>query len=347
MSHSPWTLYDKGCTPFVAKNHTLKMINQLVPLDGDCLVQPNSTKSRFRLLGPGSMPLIVGPEQQLQPLRAQPTGEDGYAQAKRYVNNMAEAPEFFFQPSLDAPEGLYDLVLAGRDMLYLAKASNGRLVLTSNSTGADVKDIDGQSAVTSIFTVDCDGRIGVMHEGISYSWNINADGRGTSFTTGAHSSDSTMIAFSSDAFGTSDDNHLELRSLVKRDTVRCVPPARAFTRENARAPSANGCGSKASHHIVPELWFHNCCNDHDYCYDNCNENSCDHCNDLFYTCMKHRCASGNIFKKAICYPAAGLYYEAVKGKFGCPYFAKYTHERCDCSVIVKRNAEPTPAPMRR
>ncbi|KAF2771678.1 hypothetical protein EJ03DRAFT_21840, partial [Teratosphaeria nubilosa] len=295
-----------------------------------CQIDASSTKTRFRILGPGYIPLVVNAEGQLQPLHAPHFAPDRPEQVLENREHFGKGPNFFFHKTPDAPAGIFDLILTGEKLQYVAKAADGQLVLTPASTGTTAQEVDGRTIVTSIFTVDCDGRIGVIHEGSLFSWTISADGQSTSFVPGTHYPNGSMLAFDFDRLGIYQHHH-ELRSLQKRDTLRCPNGLHGAKKAGARPVSANGCGSRSNHKRIPELWFHACCNDHDICYDTCAQQSCDHCNDVFFTCMKRQCekqrseAGG-----ATCYLAAGVYYEAVKGDSGCPYFAKYTGERCNC-----------------
>lgn len=304
-----------------------------------CLIQPNSTKSRFRLTGPDFWPLVPTAEKQLQPLPGALTEEQreiNSLQGNVSFDHFYQAPEFFFQQSTSAPAGVYDLVTAGSEPQYVAKTADGGLVLLPASTGSTGQKDNGQTpaAVTSIFTVDCDGRIGVMHDGVSYSWKIDADGKGTSFTAGAHSADWTMTAFDLDTFKNAlnlEKSHHELRSLEKRDEgLRCPPGQHAELKPGATPAFSNGCGSVTTKKLVPELFFHGCCDAHDICYDNCDKPSCHQCNLEFLGCMKGVCSKKKIFVKQFCRFAADVYYHAVEGSQGCGLFAKYNRDRCDC-----------------
>lgn len=308
-----------------------------------CLIQPNSTKSRFRLTGPDFWPLVPTAEKQLQPLPGALTEEQreiNSLQGNVSFDHFYQAPEFFFQQSTSAPAGVYDLVTAGSEPQYVAKTADGGLVLLPASTGSTGQKDNGQTpaAVTSIFTVDCDGRIGVMHDGVSYNWKIDADGKGTSFTAGAHSADWTMTAFDLDTFKNAlnlEKSHHELRSLEKRGqqpnpVPRCPRGQHGVLKSGQPAGFSNGCGSVTTKKLVPELWFHHCCDDHDLCYDDCTKPSCLYCNFAFLDCMHAECHKKNFFVKKVCNIAAQVYFEAVQGPQGCGLFKKYNQKRCDC-----------------
>ncbi|KAK4616156.1 hypothetical protein CLAFUW4_10057 [Fulvia fulva] len=83
-----------------------------------------------------------------------------------------------------APASLYDLVVTGRELQYVAKAANGKLKLTSTSTGPTAHNVNGRELVTTIFTVDCHGQIGIVNEGILYSLKIDLETAALSFSPG-------------------------------------------------------------------------------------------------------------------------------------------------------------------
>lgn len=65
---------------------------------------------------------------------------------------------------------MYDLVLTGGSApQYVARTSAGLVVLTSSSTGPNYVTRNGLSMVTSIFSVDCLGRISVSQGGKTYT----------------------------------------------------------------------------------------------------------------------------------------------------------------------------------
>ena len=308
-----------------------------------CIIDPSFTESQqFYLLGLDFVPLIINAdEKQLQPFGATDEQQVQAIDASLEVN-LAAVATFHFQkcPNASDATGLYDLVITGPEPQYVAKAADGGLVLTSASTGPIAQNVDGRSIATTIFTVDCDGRIGVMQEGIAYVWDATVDGKSTSFTAGAHSSNRSMVAFNLAHATTKQtsptEQHLELRSSVleKRDLYRCSAPEVASTRPGARAATSNGCGSKSNHKIVPDFGFTKCCNIHDLCYDDCSK-SFDECNYNFRNCMSGVCK--NKYSSSVAAPlyagcilVADTYFAVVSGSFGSKYFAQYTHERCQC-----------------
>jgi hypothetical protein len=148
---------------------------------GLCSIDLSFTKSRFYLLGPDWVPVVSTLERQLQPLCG------GHAQEATLDDPFAGVPVFSFQKSSSASAGVYDLVITGPEPQYVAKGADGRLILTSAASPRASNVL-----ATSIFTVDCDGSIGVMHEGVAYSWNIIGD---PPFIAGVNSSDGTVIAY--------------------------------------------------------------------------------------------------------------------------------------------------------
>lgn len=161
--------------------------------ESSCILDPNSIDDQFNILGSNFIPLVRQDNDGLQPLPA-PTSE---AQANEMGPPDDYAlPVFFFQKSDNAPTGVYDIVLSGPTLQYVAMTSDGNTVLTTSSTGATPMRQNGQELVTGIFGVDCRGRITVTHGGSPYTWDISTDGTSTAFATGLTASNRTMIAYS-------------------------------------------------------------------------------------------------------------------------------------------------------
>ena len=111
---------------------------------------------------------------------------------------------------------------------------------------------------------------------------------------------------------------------------RCKCKNSLIPREwNGIAARTNGCGAKSSGDIVPELWFHDCCLEHDRCYGTCNSDKF-LCDAQFYSCMKHTCSTkGKILTRLACYAAAPVYNDAVL-QLGCR--AWYASQNTYCTV---------------
>lgn len=300
--------------------------------DIPCVVDPTSTDSQFNLLGSNFVPL-VSTSGKLQPLPA-PTSE-AQANAMGPPDSIA-LPYFFFQKPASG-SGAYDIVLAGGTPQYIAKAANGNMVLTSASTGTSPKTVNGQSIITSIFNVDCKGRINVKQGATQYTWDTNTDGTAATFVTGAPTNNRTMVTYSMQMKAKAARNRR--RSIwTEGKAPRCPStPANlhAAVFPGARGLNPNGCGPANGVDFVPDFSFGSCCDGHDNCFDDCNGGSFEGCNNQFHDCMRGQgCDYLNHWYSYLgylaCLKAADFYYWAVGTSIGRDAFYSANTERCKC-----------------
>ncbi|KAI4863003.1 hypothetical protein F4820DRAFT_459777 [Hypoxylon rubiginosum] len=304
-----------------------------------CVLDPSSTSNQFNILGSNFVPLVIWADNKLLPLLA-PTTE---AEA----NDMGHPddylpPVFFFQKPVNAPDGVYDIVLAGSTLQYIAMTSQGDAILTSSSTGTMPVQRDGQFIATSIFGVDCIGRITVTQDGSPHTWDISEDGSSTTFTPGKASSKKTMVAYSLQQQART--KLLRRSKYTEGQAPRCPkdPPdlvAKVFP--GARGLQPNGCGAHKGIDFVPDLSFKACCNEHDNCYDDCENGTFETCNKKFHECMR---GPGCDYLKHwyswllhfACLKTADFYALAVGTKFGRDAFRSASEERCGCYCSASR-----------
>ncbi|KAF2165673.1 hypothetical protein M409DRAFT_23963 [Zasmidium cellare ATCC 36951] len=297
-----------------------------------CIVDPSSTNSQFNLLGSNFVPL-VSTSGKLQPLPT-PTSE---AQAKAMgPPDSVALPYFFFQKPASGT-GAYDIVLAGSTAQYIAKTSIGGMILTSASTGTTAKTVNGQSIITSIFNVDCKGRISVQQGTTLYTWDVNSDGTAATFVTGAPTNNRTMVTYSMQMKAKAARNRR--RSIWTEGAAPRCPnsPANlhAAVFPGARGLAPNGCGAAKGFDFVPDFSFGKCCDGHDNCYDDCNRGTWEGCNNQFHDCMRGSgCDYLNNWYSYIpylaCLKAADFYYWSVTGSIGRGAFYSANTERCKC-----------------
>ena len=297
--------------------------------DLPCMLDPTLTTNQFNILAGGSnfVPLVSQSGNRLQPLPS-PTSEAA-AKALGPADSLV-LPAFFFQKS--AAAGVYDIVLAGNTPQYIAKTSTGALVLTGSSTGTTVTRRNGQSIITSIFGVDCKGRITVTQAGQSYVWGIN--GATTSFTAG--SSNKTMVVYSLQRKATM--RKVRKSIYTEGAAPRCPnSPADLSAKvfPGARGLAPNGCGAANGFDFVPDFSFGSCCDGHDNCYDNCESGTFEGCNDAFRQCMRTTgCDYLDHWYSYVpylsCLKAADFYAWAVSGSTGRGAFYGSNKERCGC-----------------
>ena len=106
----------------------------------------------------------------------------------------------------------------------------------------------------------------------------------------------------------------------------------AKVKPGARAPSANGCGSSNS--PVPNLVFGQCCNNHDYCYDDCSQDF-DGCNHDFLSCNREACYDyfdswWEFIPLWGCLNLAEFYASVVESIPGMFAFNSANNDRCEC-----------------
>lgn len=217
--------------------------------DLPCVLDPTST-DQFNILGSNFRPLVSQARNGLVPLPS-PTSE-AQAKAMGPVSQLTFAT-FSFSKPINAPAGVFDIVLAGSTPQYLAKTSQGALVLTSSSTGATQIRRNGQNIITSIFGVDCKGRLTVTQAGVSYIWDIT--GESTRFTAGT--SVKGMVTRSLKRAATIDRSRKRRRNQWNEGQApRCPadpPNLVAKVAPNARKPAVNGCGAAKGFDFVPGL----------------------------------------------------------------------------------------------
>lgn len=171
-------------------------------------------------------------------------------------------------------------MLVGSTPRYLAKLNDGRVVLTTSSTGPRVVNRGGQQMQTSVFKVDCKSKITVVQNNQPFS--IDKSGRTVRTTAGTTAKG--MIAH---PLKISSKNRAR-RSIYNEGLVpRCVKtPEQLVCRDkkDASPPSANGCGSKGTE-WVPDFTFGAACDKHDLCYASCSNGQFNKCNEEFFDNM--------------------------------------------------------------
>ncbi|CAK1362944.1 hypothetical protein CB0940_04911 [Cercospora beticola] len=294
-----------------------------------CMIDPTKKTEQFNLLDYEFMPIVASGTTTLIPLAA-PTSE---AQA----NAMGDAskyplPVYYFEKPANAPDGVYDIVmLVGSTPRYLAKLNNGRVVLTTTSTGARVQTRQGQQMQTTVFKVDCMSKITAVQNGQAYYFDKS--GRNVQLTAGTAAKG--MIAHSLKA-GTK--AHRKRRSLYNEGLQpRCGKYPEQLTakaRKNAPPATSNGCSGLG--YWAPDFTFGSSCNKHDLCYENCESGTWDNCNQDFFDDMINE---GCLSKKhwymwliwGACNKAAEAYALAAATWPGAKAFVESGAKRCECS----------------
>ncbi|KXT03304.1 hypothetical protein AC579_3021 [Pseudocercospora musae] len=301
-----------------------------------CAIDPSKTSSHFNLLDSDFMPIVMSGTTGLVPL-ASPTSEaqaNAMGDASKYV-----LPVYFFEKPADAPDGVYDMVIAGSPPRYVAKLNNGNVVLTTSSTGNKLVTRNGQQMQTTVFRVDCQAAITVVQNGAAFSWDKS--GRTTKMTAGTAAKG--MVAF---PLAVAAKARKARRSIYNQGVQpRCVKAPDSLickARDGVRAPVKNGCGDANGAKWVPNFTFGGACDKHDLCYDNCEKGTFEQCNtDFLNDMINDGCASKKVWYMWLIYGAcvktAEFYYAVVSSSRGAEAFIQSGKDRCTCTCPGTQN----------
>ncbi|KAL6705225.1 hypothetical protein ACN47E_007185 [Coniothyrium glycines] len=295
-----------------------------------CLVVPGETT--FQLLEPkDSIPLVIRSDGGLGPV------PELKSEAEFLAMGPAENIRFPSFSLVSTSTGLFDIVTKDSPRRYIAKKSDGSVVLTDQSTN------DAQMT-TSIFDVTCEGRITVRVESQHYNWFVRNN---ELVMETANGTPGTMYTLA--------DTVMKKRARRNQwqDGVapRCASaprPLMAKVFDGARGFNPNQCGSSSFN--VPDLSFGTCCDRHDNDFDSC-EKTFEEGNNNFRSCMRgqgcdhlNRWYSWPVYLG--CLRAAEFYYSVVSGYFGQQAFYSANKDRCRCfcedseAGICNNNGQP-------
>lgn len=274
-----------------------------------CIVEPNQADATFQLLdSEDRIPLVKRADGTLSTPIA-PKSEAEY-KAMPPIEDMK-----FGSFSFAAGQGeLFDLVINDSPRQYIARRSDGSVVLTDSSKNDD-------ELKTSIFEVTCQGRITVRIGPQYYTWTVSE--KGTVMEAGEGTPE-TMYTLP-------DRPAAQLRRRTKAQegvAPRCNSsprPLEARVFPGARPNNPNQCGSDSFN--VPDLSFGSCCDRHDNDYDNCGL-TFEEGNNNFRSCMRGEgCRYLDHWYSwpayLGCLSTAEFYYSVVSGYFGKQAFCKY------------------------
>ncbi|KAI9858785.1 MAG: hypothetical protein M1813_007252 [Trichoglossum hirsutum] len=286
----------------------------------DCYMDPSLDP--FELLDPNSGIPIVNK-----------SGKAGLA-----TEVSSDAGTYRFVSAASAPSGVYDLLYENsQGSAYFAIFLNGDVGFRPSSSNGQEFITDGTGQyITTIWSIACDGGIsaGIIN-GAEFIFSID---------------DSTGNLFAD----TTADPSLRRRDVVGRivkviaflqkiftsgDSQRCEnPDTHAADKTGAREKEANQCGSgELAGWIPPNLEFSKCCDDHDICFDTCEEQFAS-CNNIFLGCNIQVCRSNHEAGSIVewgCEKLANLYGYAVTTFMGKAAFVSATDDRCECKCNVE------------
>ncbi|OTB09535.1 hypothetical protein M426DRAFT_6802 [Hypoxylon sp. CI-4A] len=292
----------------------------------------------FQIHGSNFIPLDLRDDDKLQPLQQVASEEEAIAMGILEVDY--KFPTFFFQKPEDAPEGVYDIVLSSPTPRYIAQTSQGKVILTDSSTGTTPVMRNGEAMVTSIFNVDCMGRITTTKNGFQYTWDVSEDGSRIVFDANQSSTGRTMIALkkSQEETNIEPNDSANDNPSTKGAQPRCalLPSglkARVFP--GARDVLVNGCAMGEFDPVpAPNFYFKECCNAHDRCYGDCEHGVFEECNKKVRKCMHKACQFlrhwNKIIRYWICIGISQDMVHTYKGQKGRRIFSEYNDARCGC-----------------
>lgn len=79
--------------------------------------------------------------------------------------------------------------------------------------------------------------------------------------------------------------------------------------------------------------MHKCCDEHDKCYDTCNQEKAN-CDSDFKSCLTKGCKALKSSQREECSSAASIMYTGV-AVFGCEFYLKSQKQACDCSHMPR------------
>lgn len=120
--------------------------------------------------------------------------------------------------------------------------------------------------------------------------------------------------------------HTHVRLLVLHHNTKKL--FNQYQNKTLQPRRQNGCGPVWLGWLVPEYRFHECCNNHDVCFENCTNGTLERCNHEFFQCMQSVChvhGLNNLPKRSLfdwfgaseedCLKTADLYYDGVDNAF--------------------------------
>ncbi|KAI1382160.1 hypothetical protein F4677DRAFT_439963 [Hypoxylon crocopeplum] len=303
-----------------------------------CLVQVGS-QAQFSVLNENFIPMVsrtfdsIGP--MLQPTKA-PAADDPILNPE-----TLSLPGFYLQqPS--GVTGVYDLVYAGSTPKFVAMTNTGKIVLVSASTGTSFKN----NRVTTIFSVDCYGRISVTQGSSKYTWSTSGS---SSTLVRASKPANNMKALPKDipevesAFKHRRRNKQLAERLVKRSYTdgpapKCPSsPANlvARTKQGYQLGEGNFCDNLSEYWSISPFDFDGSCAVQSLCYDQCADMGWQSCNGIFGTMMILSCLDAfdswwEVIPAIACAAQASYFTGVAATKTGRDLFYKAQGAMCRC-----------------
>ena len=119
------------------------------------------------------------------------------------------------------------------------------------------------------------------------------------------------------------------------DMYVCMYCAHTHThaRTHTHTHTPNGCLLLPQVDISDFPHMHKCCDEHDKCYDTCNQDKIE-CDSKFHSCLNQDCKRLQSRLQKECSNAANIMYTGV-AVFGCQFYLQSQKQACDCSHLPK------------
>ncbi|KAI1761658.1 hypothetical protein GGR53DRAFT_504790 [Hypoxylon sp. FL1150] len=272
----------------------------------------------------------------LQPT-AEPAANDPILNPETYT-----LPPFY----LEQPAGVtdaYDLVYAGTTKQYVAMTNTGTIVLVSASTGKSFTN----NRVTTIFNVDCYGRLSVSQGGNKYTWST--DGTSSSLTKAATPANNmkalpvSIPAVASARKYRRRNKELAERLLAKRSysdgpAPKCPaspPNLIPHTKQGYQLGEGNFCDNLSDYWSLSPFDFDGSCTVQSLCYDQCEDWGWQSCNGIFGTMMILSCLDAfeswwEVIPAVACAAQASYFTGVAATSQGRELFYKAQGAMCRC-----------------
>ncbi|OTB18368.1 hypothetical protein K445DRAFT_9324 [Daldinia sp. EC12] len=304
-----------------------------------CMVEPGS-QAQFTVLNENFVPMVsrtsdsIGPL--LQPTKA-PAADDPMLHPETFT-----VPGFYLQAAAGVSD-VYDMVYAGSSTpQFVAMTNTGAIVLVGASTGPTFKN----NRVTTIFNVDCYGRITITQGGSGYTWSTDG---ATSKLTKAATPANNMKALpkSIPAVDTERKNRKRNKQLAERlmkrsdsdgPAPKCPaspPNLLAKTRQGYEHDQGNFCESLSEYWSISPFDFDGSCAVQSRCYDSCERYGWQSCNGIFGSMMILSCLDAfeswwEVIPAIACAAQASYFTGVAATRKGRDLFYKSQAAMCRC-----------------
>ncbi|CAO2648150.1 Nn.00g090720.m01.CDS01 [Neocucurbitaria sp. VM-36] len=306
--------------------------------DAPCLVKVGS-QAQFSVINENYVPMISRADNSIGPLlqpTAAPTAGDPILSP-----DTLELTGFYLEEPTNVL-GFYDLVYAASTPQYVAMTNTGNIVLTSASIGVDFQN----NLVTSIFKVDCFGRLSIEQGGSTYSWTTS--GKSSKLVKESPAANNMkalpkVIPTVQKARKHRKRNQELAKKLKKRSYTDGPAPKCPVTPPNLVAKTKYGyvlgegnfCDNMSDYWSLGPGDFDDACEIQSLCYDQCEDWGWQSCNAVFSTMMFLSCLNEfedwwEVIQAVACAAQAAYFTGVAATSRGREIFYKAQGAMCRC-----------------